>query len=141
MPIFSQKSLNQLNTCAPDLQILFKVVIQYFDCVVNEGYRNKEDQEKDFQNGTTKLHWPHGKHNAYPSNAVDVYPFEPGKVINWNDTKRMMYFAGYVMGISKILFDQKKISHRIRWGGDWNQNTELTDETFPDLGHFELINT
>ena len=25
-----------------------------------------------------------------------------------------------------------------RWGGDWNKNGSTTDETFPDIFHFEM---
>ena len=43
-----------------------------------------------------------------------------------------LYFAGMVMGIAKA----KGIG--LRWGGDWNQNTELKDNGFDDLPHFEI---
>ena len=26
----------------------------------------------------------------------------------------------------------------LRWGGDWDQDTEVKDNRFDDLGHFEL---
>lgn len=28
---------------------------------------------------------------------------------------------------------------KIRWGGDWDLDTDLKDNTFDDLPHFELI--
>lgn len=37
------------------------------------------------------------------------------------------------------LTDFGKISSEVRWGGDWNNNTELKDNSFDDLVHFELI--
>ena len=45
MPEFSQKSLNKLNQCHPDLQRLFLEVIKEHDCTIIEGYRTKEDQD------------------------------------------------------------------------------------------------
>jgi hypothetical protein len=39
MPVFSQTSLEKLNTVHSDLQILFKTVVQYFDCSVVSGLR------------------------------------------------------------------------------------------------------
>lgn len=139
MPKFSQRSLNNLATCHIDLQILFQEVIKTFDCIVTEGYRDKEDQEKAFDSGKSQVHYPHGKHNQNPSNAVDVYPYEPKVIVDWSDNERFHYFAGYVMGIAQKLKDEGKMAHAICWGGDWNMNTLTKDEHFRDTGHFELV--
>jgi peptidoglycan L-alanyl-D-glutamate endopeptidase CwlK len=32
-----------------------------------------------------------------------------------------------------------KMGIKIRWGGDWDRDEELHDQTFFDLPHFELI--
>jgi peptidoglycan L-alanyl-D-glutamate endopeptidase CwlK len=74
-------------------------------------------------------------HNYSPSRAIDAIAYP----LNWKDTDRARYFAGHVMGIAALLKDQGKMVHAIRWGGDWNQNTILEDETFLDLCHFEII--
>jgi hypothetical protein len=37
------------------------------------------------------------------------------------------------------LLDAGVMTKAIRWGGDWNQNTLVNDETFLDLVHFEVI--
>lgn len=134
MSKFSQKSLEQLATCHPDLQTLFNVVIKYFDCTVTEGFRDATAQNKAFAEGKSKLKWPNGNHNKSPSTAVDVYPCP----IDFNDTRRFYYFAGFVLGIAKQLKAEGKISHSIRWGGDWDSDTEVKDNTFNDLVHFEL---
>ena len=135
MPKFSQTSFSKLTTCHPDLQVLFYEVIKYFDCTILEGYRDKINQEKAFASGNTQLHWPHGKHNSQPSMAVDATKYP----IDFNDRVGNCYFAGYVMGISEMLFQQGKITHKIRWGGDFNQNNEVKDGKFIDIAHFELI--
>ena len=135
MPKFSQRSLSNLATCHPDLQVLFNEVIKYFDFTITEGHRNRADQEKAFSEGKSKLHYPNGKHNAFPSNAVDAYPYP----IDFNDSSRIYYFSGFVMGIAQKLKDEGKISHSIRYGGDWNMNNLVKDESFQDTGHFELI--
>jgi peptidoglycan L-alanyl-D-glutamate endopeptidase CwlK len=137
MPCFSEQSLEKLATCHIDLQTLFKEVIKYFDCTVIEGFRNKEAQNKAFAEGKSQKQWPDGKHNFYPSNAVDVVPYP----IDWKDRERMVYFAGVVMGIAKMLKAQGKITHDIRWGNDWNTDTEVKDNNFDDLPHYELILT
>lgn len=139
MPNFSKRSLNNLATCHIDLQILFMEVIKFFDCIVTEGYRDKEAQEKAFNEGKSKVHYPNGKHNKNPSIAVDVYPYEPKTVVDWNDNQRFHYFAGYVMGIAQKLKDEGRITHSVRWGGDWDRDTQTKDESFRDTGHFELI--
>lgn len=128
MPAFSQTSKVRLATCHPRLQELFNEVVKHFDCTILEGHRGEEAQNKAFAEGKSKLSWPNGKHNAFPSLAVDVLPF-PG---DWSDRERIIYFAGHVMGIAKML------GIKIRYGGDWNNDTELKDNTFDDLVHFQI---
>jgi peptidoglycan LD-endopeptidase CwlK len=135
MPTFGAESKKQLATCHPELQLLFNEVIKYYDCKVLEGYRNQADQEKAFNAGNSKLHYPNGKHNRLPSIAVDVSPFP----VNWNDTKRFYWFAGFVLGMAVQLKAQGKMHYDVRYGGDWNMNKDINDQTFNDLVHFELV--
>lgn len=135
MPKFSQSSFSKLSTCHPDLQTLFYEVIKHFDCQVLEGYRNQVDQEKAVSAGNSQLHYPHGKHNHQPSMAVDVSPYP----VDWKNTKRFYWFAGYVMGIAQKLKDEGKITHTIRYGGDWDQDMEIANNRFNDLVHFEIV--
>lgn len=135
MPKFCQSSFSKLSTCHADLQALFYEVIKYFDCTIIEGYRNKEDQERAFKAGNTKLHWPDGKHNSQPSMAVDVAPYP----IDWKNSSRFYWFAGYVMGIAQKLKDEGKMTHAVRFGGDWDGDKNIYDENFKDLVHFELV--
>ena len=128
MPRFGRRSRKNLETCHEDLQELFNQVIKYFDCTVIQGHRGKEEQNKYFDEGKSKVKYPNGRHNASPSNAVDVVPYP----IDWKDTDRMYYFSGFVKGIAA------KLGIPIRWGGDWNDNTEVKDTNFKDLPHFEL---
>lgn len=128
MPAFGKSSQDKLATCDPRLQKVFNEVIKYFDCTVIEGHRGEEAQNKAFAEGKSKLKYPQGKHNKTPSLAADVLPYP----IDWNDTNRMRYFAGFVVGIAATM------GIKLRWGGDWNQNTELKDNSFNDLPHFEL---
>lgn len=135
MPKFSPSSFTKLSTCHLDLQALFFEVIKNFDCTIIEGYRDEAAQEKAFANGNTLLHWPHGKHNHQPSMAVDAAPYP----IDWNNDKRCYWFAGYVMGIAQKLKDEGKMTHAVRYGGDWNRDFEIVDNKFNDLVHFELM--
>lgn len=135
MPKFSHSSFSKLATCHPDLQVLFYEVIKNFDCTILEGYRNEADQEKAFTNGNTKLHWPDGRHNRQPSMAVDVAPYP----VNRENDKRMYWFAGYVMGIAQKLKDEGRMTHSVRFGGDWDRDYDILDNQFQDLVHFELL--
>jgi peptidoglycan L-alanyl-D-glutamate endopeptidase CwlK len=136
MPKFSQESFSKLSTCHPDLQALFFEVIKFYDCTILEGYRNQAQQEEDFKTGHSRLHFPFGKHNSQPSMAVDVAPYP----INFNDSKLLLWFGGYVMGIAQKLKDEGKMEHSIRWGGSWEGLGKLnTPAMIEDMVHFELI--
>ena len=74
-------------------------------------------------------------HNTIPSIAIDVVPYYAyHKHIRYDDTNRMYYFNGYVMGKASTM------GIKLRCGADWDRDTEVSDETFIDLPHFELIN-
>lgn len=135
MPSFGKTSRQRLATCHQDLQTIFNYVIKEFDCSVICGHRGRIAQNEAFKKGYSKVQFPDSKHNKIPSMAVDVVPYP----IDWQDTDRMKYFAGFVMGTAKMLQSYGAISHGLRWGGDWNQNTLLSDNTFQDFPHFELI--
>lgn len=135
MPQYSVRSLAALQTCHADLQTIFNEVILHFDCTVIQGHRSEDDQQAAFKAGKSQLQYPQSKHNKTPSMAADVVPYP----IDWNDTDRMRYFAGMVKGIAALLYRQGVVTHQLRWGGDWDRDTELKDNRFQDLPHFELI--
>lgn len=136
MPAFSKRSNDNLNECHEDLRVLFRVVVEGFDCSIIKGQRSEEEQDAAFAAGLSKVRYPDSKHNAEPlSEAADVIPWP----VDWNDRERFYYFAGYVKGISEELYAAGTIKHRIRWGGDWDGDNDLKDQTFMDLPHFELI--
>ena len=136
MPRFSDVSVSRLSTCDLELQVLFFEVIKHVDCIVLEGHRGEAAQEEAFKKGTSQVHWPHGKHNSIPSQAVDVAPCP----IDWNNLKRFYWFAGIVMGTAEQLKAQGKMKRSIRFGGDWGRDFDITNEKgFLDLVHFEII--
>lgn len=126
---FSEQSLRHLQTCDHDLQEIFHHVIEVIDCQVIEGARGQMRQNELNRTGMSRVLWPNSKHNTDPSLAVDVAPYP----IDWNDRERFVYFAGIVKGIAHGL------GYKIRWGGDWDGDNDLRDQTFMDLVHFELI--
>ena len=128
MPKFGRKSRTRLATCDTELQNLFSEVVKYFDCSILIGHRGEEDQNKAFDEERSKVRWPKGKHNSKPSTAVDVAPYP----INWEDRERFIYFGGFVKGCAFHM------GIPLRWGGDWDNDTSLSDNKFDDLVHFEL---
>jgi len=134
---YSIASLEQLNFCKLTLQRVFKGVLPHFDHRIIKGHRDKITQDKAFAAGTSKLKWPKGKHNALPSEAVDVEPWpidRPQKTLTRDGKRwaRYYYFGGFVLGYAMAN------GIRLRWGADWNGDKQLLDQTFDDLFHYEL---
>lgn len=132
MPKFGQTSIKNLSTCHEDLIELFNEVILHWDCSVIEGYRDEAGQNRAFREGNSKVKYPNGKHNRIPSNAVDVVPYILGKGVVW-ESRECLAFGGFVMGVAS------QLGLRIRWGGDWDGDRDVNDQSFNDLVHFEVI--
>lgn len=128
MPEFSRESVDNLNECHPELQDLFHEVIRYFDCTIVTGHRGEKDQDRMFDMDRSQLQYPESKHNKRPALAVDAAPYP----IDWNDRDRFHYFAGFVKGVAA------RMGISVRWGGDWDDDTEVKDNNFDDLIHFEI---
>ena len=128
MPKFGRSSRTRLDSCEPDLQQVFNEVIKYVDCSVLEGHRGQERQNKLCDEGKSKVRFPDGRHNKLPSRAADVTPYP----VDWNDRERQTLFAGFVLGVARGM------GINLRWGGDWDQDWEVKDNTFDDFPHFEL---
>lgn len=127
MPKFSQKSLERLATCHPDLQDLCDEAIKTVDFMVICGHRGEAEQNKAFAEKKSKLKFPHSKHNKLPSHAVDLAPvkYMNGKVtIDWNDIKAFKTLAMHVINIA----NEKGLP--LEWGGNWTK--------FKDYPHFQL---
>ena len=130
MPSFGTTSAARLSTCDRQLQELFERVVQTFDCSIICGTRDKAEQDRVFAEGLSKAKWLESPHNYSPSFAVDALPYP----IDWGDRERMTYFAGYVKATAV------NMAIPLIWGGDWDDDTEVRDNKFDDLVHFELAN-
>ena len=129
MAKFSDRSRSRLVTCDPRLQQVFEAVVRNFDCTILEGHRDELRQNRMADEGKSQVRWPDGKHNATPSLAVDVAAYP----IAWDDRKRQTLFAGYVLATARAM------GVDLRWGGDWDRDTEVRDNSFDDLVHFEIV--
>lgn len=134
MPKYSRSSLSKLSTCHQDLQTIFLYVIKYFDHTIICGHRTKEEQEDVYNKGYSQVRWPNSKHNGSPSMAVDAVPYP----IQWENTARMKFFVGYVLGVARMLKDYGMIEHELISGLDWDGDTFLRDHRFHDHPHFQL---
>lgn len=134
MGTFSKKSKERLDTCHPDLQVLFEEVNLGYECSILEGSRGQEEQDEAYRSGKSKLQYPDSKHNIIlpdrpQSLAVDVAPWP----IDWGDIRRFYHFAGYVLKTAE------QLGIKVRWGGDWDSDKDFKDQVFMDLVHWELI--
>lgn len=119
MPSFSQRSLKNLAQCHPDLREVALEAIKEFDFVVICGYRNRQDQERAFNDGKSNAHYGQTGHNYSPSLALDAVPYP----IDWGNTVAFQRMGKAFLAAAKA----KGIS--ITWGGSWKMR---------DYPHFEL---
>lgn len=153
MPSFGRTSQQKLYTCHDSIQLICNGGIKIIDFGIITGYRNKQAQDALYPK-YTRLRWPNGKHNQFPSIAVDVAPYiKPyGYIFGDNDQIRDMMSRnnaskeeaynfvlksyGRLIGVLETIAKQNNIS--IRLGIDWDGDFDMLDQNFHDLGHIEL---
>ncbi|MFY0654993.1 MAG: M15 family metallopeptidase [Cyclobacteriaceae bacterium] len=156
--IFGNKSFSNIQTCERDIQTILNQVIKItrVDFGVSHGTRSPEVQFELYKQGRkeTSTGWiiedkskvvtycdgyeKKSKHNYEPSKAFDIYAFVNGKA-TWNKDY-LLYLGGLIIGVSELLYEQEKITHKLKWGANWDMDDEIiTDQGFMDLPHFELV--
>lgn len=148
MPAYSRKSKAKLWTCHTDIQCVFEHIILGYDNTVLCGIRPKGEQDEAYRTGNSKVEWPNSEHNVADENgneipegvskAIDAAPYHADLPhIRWDNSRNTIesfkHFAGFVEGVSQSL------DVPLRWGGDWNRNHVLNDQSFFDLVHWELL--
>jgi len=134
MPEFGAISKAKLATCHPRIKIILAVAIELYDFSVLEGYRDKDRQNYLFSIERSYKKFPYSKHNIKnvddkeESHAVDVAPYP----INWKDEAKFRQLAYFLKGVAWGL------GYKLYGGGDWDNDNDLNDQNFYDLGHFEL---
>jgi peptidoglycan L-alanyl-D-glutamate endopeptidase CwlK len=137
MPAFGKRSLDRLSNVDAALVEIVTDIVAHYDITVISGKRDKIEQDELFARGLSKTKYPKSKHNYGRGGitgskciAVDIAPFP----VDWNDTNAFCYLAGMVKHAAH------ELGYAVRWGGDWDQDDEIIkDQTFQDLGHFELV--
>lgn len=140
-------SSSKLASCHEDLQKIFKLAIQRtkVDFGISEGFRSIERQKKLFDEGKSKIDGvtQKGKHNYWPSLAVDIFTYHPDLETRRKlayDKSHLSYLAGIVDACAEDLYEAKLITHKIRWGANWDRDGIIDyDQSFDDFPHFELI--
>ena len=131
---FGKTSQGKLCTVHLDLEIIMEDALDtgIMDFSIIEGHRGRAEQNRYYILGKSKVKFPDGKHNKKPSQAVDAAPFINGKV-SWNKL-HCCVLAGIILACAA------KRGIKIRWGGNWDMDSEpITDQNFQDLVHYELV--
>jgi peptidoglycan L-alanyl-D-glutamate endopeptidase CwlK len=130
----NKRSQENLKEVAPSLVKLWTRVNTFVPITVVEGKRSKARQEELVKSGASKK--TDSKHCVEPlAEATDVVPsdFNWSKPNEWKELRKLYYLAGIVKALSL------EMGIKIRWGGDWDSDSDFTDQTFNDLVHYELI--
>ena len=150
MYAFGKRSRDNLDTCHKDIIAICEELIKFYDFSVIEGLRTQERQQQLFREGKTKIDGvtKKGRHQGEVHNgklvsmAVDIIPYKKGTNPFDNNEKeraRFYFMMGAVAAIAERLFDEGKITHKVRFGLDWAGTHVYTDNSFDDLPHFELV--
>jgi peptidoglycan L-alanyl-D-glutamate endopeptidase CwlK len=128
---WGDESHRQRATCDTRLNQIGDIVLQIKDHSVIKGHRNQEDQHQAFVDGHSKLDWPDGNHNAYPSKAQDVMTY-PWPEKESDQREEQLYLLGLYRGVAHM----KGI--KLRTGADWDRDGEIADNGFDDFFHVEI---
>ena len=131
MYTWGERSLAHRDQLHPDLADLFDRALEMspFDLSITDSHRT-EAEHGALPDGATQVEWGDSKHSTMPSLAghIDPYP------IDYEDWLRYYLLSGVVFAAARDLC----ILDRVRWGGDWDRDLRLSEETFRDLAHWEL---
>jgi len=132
MQELDKKSLDKLDTCHVDLQILAKEAIKHMDFTIIWGYRNRAEQDKAYA-ANNGVPWPHSKHNHMTkklvdgefimvpeSLAIDIAPVP----LDWKNTDRFCVLLGVFKACASIMGIPIRLGPDVRKG---------------DYGHIELV--
>jgi len=149
-------SNKRLDTCNDDLKLIIResIKVSQIDFGVAQGERTVEQQQEYFNEGRSKINPKayetiealllKAKHIVdgvirSKADAVDVYAYINGKA-SW-EKHNLSYLGGVITSTAIRLFSEGRISKKIRWGGNWDNDGEIiTDQNFQDLPHYESIN-
>jgi len=124
MPKFGKRSKERLKGVDHRLIKVLDELIKIMDVTIIEGLRSEERQKELLEKGATKVKY--SRHME--GKAVDLAPYP----IDWNNRDGFHYMGGMIRGIAH------QLGLKVRWGGDWNSDGDVKDNTFDDLVHIEI---
>ena len=122
---FGKRSKARLKGVKPELVNVLNELVKIMDVTIIEGLRTEERQKQLVASGASKTKF--SKH--LEGKAVDLAPYP----IDWEDRDRFHYMGGMIRGIAK------QLGYYVRWGGDWDSDGEIKDNSFDDLVHIEIL--
>ena len=127
---FSKRSLDNLKNADKRLVDICNELIKITDFTVIESYRSIERQQELFKKGFSKIDGikKKGKHNYFPSLAIDIIPFKKGHNPFDGSKESDLMFNELAKQFKEVA---KQLNIKIQWGGDW--------VSFSDKPHFELV--
>jgi len=131
----SKSSKARLETTSPLIQ---KIIIAALESSMIDfgipkygGKRTAEEQKALYDDGKSKCDGKDKRSYHQSGNAVDIVAYVNG---HYTYDARYYYMLGH-----HILSTAKRMGiTNMRWGGDWDRDFDLDDQTFNDLCHFEL---
>lgn len=137
---YSQVSQARLSKAHPAIQEVFNVMIKFINLGITCSLRTIEEQKELVKNKKSKTlnskHIPlkdKGVGDEECSRAVDIVWYNDfEKKYSWNSN---IY---RVIGPAIIQLAKDR-GYIFRWGGDWDQDGDQTDQKFMDLVHIEYI--
>ncbi len=131
---FGLKSLAELGTCDPELVKVAYEVLEIKDHSIIKGHRTQPEQDAAFyaMPRRTTLKWPDGKHNALPSQAMDVQTW-PVPMTDQELREDQLYLLGLYVGIAW------QLGITLRTGADWDRDGMIADNGFDDFYHVEIV--
>tara|TARA_R110000823_G_scaffold246675_4_gene370593 strand:+ start:343 stop:735 length:393 start_codon:yes stop_codon:yes gene_type:complete len=129
MPRFGKRSKERLKGVDTKLVNVLNELIKIMDVTIIEGVRSEAKQKEYFAKGKSKIDGVTKLGQHQKGKAVDLAPYP----IDWNDRDRFHYMGGMVRGIAK------QLNLKVRWGGDWDSDGQVYDNTFDDLVHIEVL--
>ena len=127
---FSKRSLDNLKNADKRLVDICNELIKITDFTVIESYRSIERQQELFNKGFSKIDGisKKGKHNYFPSLAIDIIPFKKGHNPFDGSKESDLMFNELAKQFKEVA---KQLNIKIQWGGNW--------VNFSDKPHFELV--
>jgi peptidoglycan L-alanyl-D-glutamate endopeptidase CwlK len=125
---FGKRSRKRLEGVHPDLVKVAEECLNLMDIAIIEGVRSLDKQKDYLRTGATKTL----KSKHLIGHALDLTPY-PVDMTSDMGIKRHYYMAGMLRGIAHMM------DIKIRSGADWDNDGQITDQTFMDLVHIEKI--